>query len=193
MKRNPHSRTSRHARVYIATALATVLLAAGSTGSARAMGNSESVFVSGNSTFSDCGLEGSDLALQMTGDLQGCWSVFVESSSCKELGDFALYQERGREVFVGTLHGKQGRFRTTYTLDGAYEKGFCQSLDFSRQVAGGCTHQVYGRSGVFRKAGGLITFFDVVAGITSDPVTGEFAPGTGASNFLYFGRIHLDD
>jgi hypothetical protein len=128
----------------------------------------------------------------MSGDLQGCLSVFVQGFSCRELGDFDLYSERGQEVFVGTFRGQQGRFRTTYTVEGAYAKGFCQSFDFSVQVAGGCSHKVHGRSGVFREAEGLLTFLDVVANVTGDPVTGAFTPGTGANNFLYYGRISLD-
>ncbi len=193
MKHNPHGASWRHSRVPIASVVASMLLAGGS--SALASGNdgsASSIFVSGNSTISDCGLEGSDLALNMTGDLEGCLSVFVKDFSCRELGDFDLYFERGQEVFVGTLHGKQGRFRTTYTLDAAYAKGFCQSFDFSLQLAGGCSHKVHGRSGIFKKAEGVITFLDVVANVTGDPVTGEFTAGTGANNFLYSGRIHLD-
>ncbi len=89
------------------------------------------------------------------------------------------------------MHGKQGRFGTSYTVESAYAKGFCQSFDFSLQVAGGCSHKVHGRSGVFRRADGLLTFLDVIAGLTGDPVTGAFTPGTGANNFLYFGRIRL--
>jgi len=193
MKSNTHGTTWHLSRVPIASALVAMLLAAGSTAIASASnGSGNGVYVSGNSTFSDCGLEGSDLALTMTGDLEGCLSVFVDGFSCKELGDFDLYSERGREVFVGTLHGKQGRFRTTYTAEGAYAKGFCQSFDFSLQVSGGCSHRVHGRSGVFREAEGLLTFLDVITGLTGDPVTGAFTPGTGANNFLYFGRIRLD-
>jgi hypothetical protein len=188
MKCHSHGATRRLSRAPIASVLAALLLAGGNPASASGNG----VFVSGNSTFSDCGLEGSDLALAMTGDLQGCLSVFVQGFSCRQLGDFDLYSERGQEVFVGTFRGRQGRFRTTYTVEGAYAKGFCESFDFSVQVAGGCSHKVHGRNGVFRNAEGLLTFLDVVANVTGDPVTGAFTPGTGANNFLYYGRIHLD-
>ncbi|MGH8134985.1 MAG: hypothetical protein ACRER4_01460 [Steroidobacteraceae bacterium] len=193
MKSNSQVTVWNVSRVPIASVLFAMLLAGGS--SALASGNDgsgHSVYVSGNSTYSDCGLVGSDLAITMTGDLEGCLSVFVQGFSCRELGDFALYSERGQEVFVGTLRGKQGRFRTSYTVEGAYAKGFCQSFDFSLQLAGGCSHKVYGRSGVFKEAEGLLSFLDVVAGVTGDPVTGAFTPGTGANNFLYFGSIRLD-
>lgn len=151
------------------------------------------VFVSGNSTFSDCGIEGSDFAYLMTGDLEGCLSVFVEGFRCNDLEDFDKYFERGRKVFIGKLRGKQGRFTTTYKFDAAFANGFCESFDFSLEVGGGGISKVTGRSGVFEGAEGVIKFIDVITNVTGDPVTGEFTAGSGANNFLYSGRIHLVD
>jgi hypothetical protein len=189
MKTKAYDSTGRRARAVIAGAVATVLLAGGTTAGAT---GDRSVFVSGNSTYSDCGIQGSDLALAMTGDLEGCWSIFVEGFECKALGDFDLYFERGREVFVGSLRGKQGRFATDYTLEAAMARGFCDSFDFALEVAGGCSHKIHGRSGVFEGARGLIKFLDVITGVTGDPVTGAYSAGTGGNNFLYYGRINLD-
>ena len=189
MKTKTYSSFGRRARVLIAGGLATVMLAGGNA--AAATGGS-GVFVSGNSTYSDCGIQGSDLALAMTGDLEGCWSIFVEGFECKALGDFDLYIERGREVFVGSLRGKKGRFATDYTVEAAMAKGFCESFDFTLEVAGGCNHKIHGRSGVFEGAKGLIKFLDVISGVTGDPVTGAYNAGTGPNNFLYYGRINLD-
>lgn len=189
MKNNARGTNLRSARPLSASVLAVVVLASGSA--ALADGN-RTTFVSGNSTYSDCGLAGSDLALSMTGDLEGCWSVFVEGFKCRELDGFDLYLENGREVFVGTLRGKRGRFATAYTLDAVMAKGFCQSFDFSLEVAGGCNHKIHGRSGVFEGSSGLIKFLDVIAGVTGDPVTGAFNAGTGPNNFPYYGRITLD-
>jgi len=196
---NVRGKSFRSARVLIAIALASVMLAGGSAalaggdkvggGAASAGGHKKPVFVSGNSTASDCGLPGSDWAISLTGDLKGCWSAYIQDYRCKELQDYALYFEEGREVFVGKFRGKQGRFRTTYTLEAAYAKGLCQSFDFTTQVGGGCTHRVFGGSRVFADAKGLIKFIDVVTGVTGDPVTGEFDAGTGGNNFLYYGRI----
>jgi hypothetical protein len=177
------------ARVLIASALATAML--GSSGVAQATGGG--VFVSGNSTYSDCGVEGSDLALAMTGDLEGCWSVFVEGFKCVELTDFDLYYENGRELFVGKLRGEQGRFRTSYTLEAAMAKGFCKSFDFTLEVAGGCDHRISGRTGVFEGARGRIKFLDVITGVTGDPTTGSYTAGTGGNNFLYYGRIDFNN
>ena len=189
MKNKTHRTTRRTARISGAGVLAVAVLA---SGSAALADGSRTTFVSGNSTYSDCGLAGSDLALAMTGDLEGCWSVFVEGFKCKELDGFDLYLENGREVFVGTLRGKQGRFATDYTLDAVMAKGFCKSFDFSLEVAGGCNHKIHGRSGVFEGANGLLKFLDVIAGVTGDPVTGAFNAGTGPNNFPYYGRITLD-
>jgi hypothetical protein len=189
MKTNVRGIPFRSARVLIAIALASTMLA-GST--ALAGGDKKPVFVSGNSTASDCGRPGSDFALLLTGDLEGCWSGFVQDYKCKELQDYALYLEKGREVFVGKFRGNQGTFRTTYTFEGAYAKGTCQSLDFTQEVGGGCTHKVIGGTRVFAGAKGLIKFIDVIAGVTGDPTTGEYQAGTGANNFLYYGRIQFD-
>lgn len=169
-------------------ALATLL----ASGSAALASDDKNVFVSGNSTISDCGVEGSDYAILLSGDLEGCLSTFVQRFSCKELAAYDLYLEKGREVFIGTLHGKQGTFTTDYTFDGAYAKGFCQSFDTSLEVGGGCIHTIQRGRGAFKKAEGVITFIDVIAGVTGDPVTGAFAAGTGGNNFLYYARLHLD-
>ena len=108
------------------------------------------------------------------------------------MADYDLYLEEGREVFVGEFRGKQGKFKTTYTFEGAYAKGFCQSLDPTLEVGGGCNHRLTRGSGVFANAEGLIKFIDVIAGVTGDSTTGEFQAGTGGNNFLYYGRIGPD-
>ena len=202
MKNNVRGTSFRGARVLIAIALASMMLVGGSAAlaggdkaggnAALAGGDKKPVFVSGNSTASDCGLPGSDWAISLTGDLEGCWSSFIEDDQCKELQDYDLYIEKGREVFVGKFRGEQGRFRTTYTFEAAYAKGVCQSGDFTLEVGGGCKHKVIGGSGVFADAEGLIKFIDVITGVTGDPTTGEFQAGTGGNNFLYYGRIDFD-
>jgi hypothetical protein len=202
MKSKVRGASFRSPRVLIAIAVASVMLAGGSAAlaggdeagdsAASAGRDKKPVFVSGNSTASDCGLPGSDYALSLSGDLEGCWSGFIQGYKCKELADYDLWLEKGREVFVGEFRGKQGRFRTTYTFEGAYAKGVCESLDFTLEVGGGCRHKVIGGSGVFADAKGLIKYIDVIAGVTGDPTTGEFQAGTGANNYLYHGRIDFD-
>jgi hypothetical protein len=168
--------------------LASTMLAAGNA--AWATGNSTAI--SGNSTFSDCGKAGSDFALLMTGDLEGCLSIFVQGYTCTEKPDFDHYTERGWESFVGTLRGKRGGFTTHYTVDAAYAKGFCKSFDYSLELSGSCIHKITGKWGRFEGAEGVFTLFDVITNVTGDPVTGAFQAGSGANNFLYNGRINFD-
>jgi hypothetical protein len=186
MSKRIHGMISIGTRIFLAAAFATTSLAGGSAAPAH---NDKEIAITGNSTFSDCGAAGSDLALLMTGDLKGCLSVFIQSYTCDELPDFDHYTERGRESFVGTWRGKQGRFATRYTVDAAYGKGFCQSLDYTLELSGSCTHHIDGRSGVFAEADGVFTLFDVITNVTGDPLTGSFTPGSGANNFLYYGSI----
>jgi hypothetical protein len=189
MKNNAHGRTARGAAFLVAGAVSAVIMASGNVALAADGGR----VISGNSVFSDCGVDGSDIALQFTGDLEGCLSIFVQGYSCRELNGFAHYKERGREAFKGTWRNGHGRFTTKYTVDAAYAQGFCTSFDFSQQLSGGCTHHITGRSGVFADTEGVFTMFDVITNITGDPVTGAFAPGSGGNNFLYSGRIRPVD
>jgi hypothetical protein len=154
-------------------------------------GHGKHAFVSGNSALSDCGLPDSDYALALTGDLDGCWSTFIHDFKCKELADFDLYFEEGRETFVGTYGGAHGRFKTHYTFEGAYAPGFCQSGDGTLEVGGGCRHEITGKSGAFADAEGLVRFIDVIAGVTGDPTTGEYQAGIGGNNFVYYGHLRF--
>lgn len=214
MKNDVHGTSFRSARIVIAMALVAMMLVGGGTAlaggnqadgsaalargdtadgsAALAGGKRRSVFVSGNSTASDCGRPGSDYALKLTGDLRGCWSGFIRGVRCLSLDGYDLYFEKGREIFIGKFHGKRGAFTTTYTFDGVYAKGFCQSFDPTLEVAGGCIHPIKAGNRVFAKVGGVIKFLDVIAGVTGDPSTGEFQAGTGANNFVYYGRLNFD-
>lgn len=148
----------------------------------------ETVQVSGNAVPSECNDGRGAGAIELTGDLEGCLTFFPKDFTCEELNGFALYNERGREVFEGSLNGESGKFRTKYTLEATYTQGSCAAFDaggfpFLNQLTGGCDHFVKGRNGVFDDARGLITFHDVIP-----------EPGvSGASNFLYSGHIDLDD
>jgi len=186
MENNVHATTWRKAGYLVAGALSTLIMASGNVALATGDGSTR---ISGNSTFADCGVDGSDFGILMTGDLQGCLSIFVKGYSCREVNGFAHYTERGREAFVGSLRGKHGRFTTNYTVDAAYASGFCDSLDFSLELSGSCIHHIHGKTGVFADREGVFTLFDVITNVTGDPVTGAFAAGSGANNFLYFGRI----
>jgi hypothetical protein len=133
--------------------------------------------VSGDSVFSDCG----DFAIEMTGDLNGCLEIFPERYTCEELDGFALYREWGEEQFRDD--DGESSFRTKYDLEAAFTQGFCESFDFSTQLAGGCNHKVFSGEGKFRGSNGLITLLDIIP-----------EPGvSGASNFLYHGAVKISD
>jgi hypothetical protein len=191
MKTGKYTTFWRASKAPITAVLASILLAAGGIASAGGS-RGETVFVSGNSIPSyTCGQEGSDFALQMWGDLEGCLSVWVEGFKCDALGEYDLYRERGREVFVGSMRGEEGTFKTNYTFEAAYAKGYCETFDFSLEVGGGCTHVVRGKSGVFDRAFGVIKFIDVITNVTGDYTTGSFAAGNGINNLLYYGHIRV--
>ena len=190
MNSDSYGKCRRGARALAAGAISTVIMASGNV--ALATGDGSRV-ISGNSVFSDCGVDGSDVALLLTGDLEGCLSIFVQDYSCRELNGFAHYKETGREAFTGTWRGGKGRFTTKYTINAAYAQGFCTSFDFSLELSGSCRHHITGRSGVFQDTVGVFTMFDVITNVTGDPVTGEFAAGSGGNNFLYSGRIRPVD
>ena len=190
MSNNIHGTTRCGARALLAVAIATVTLASGSAAVAHGDRN---IAINGNSVFSDCGAAGADFALAMTGDLKGCLSIFIQNITCTELRDFDHYVERGREAFDGTWRGKKGKFSTKYTVDAAYDKGFCQSLDYTLELSGSCIHHIDGRSGAFAGAEGVFKLFDVVTNVTGDPVTGTFKAGSGGNNFLYYGSIRTGD
>jgi hypothetical protein len=102
---------------------------------------------------------GSDYAVVMTGNLQGCHYTFVETSVCSPGGG---YVETGHEVFVGQYNGEAGTFKTTYRFTAKYNN--CN--DFV-EVAGRCQHPIIVDSGtgVFEGMTGRLDLRDdVVAG-----------------------------
>ena len=105
---------------------------------------------------------GSDFALIMTGDLEGCHYVFVETSVCSPGG---TYRETGTETFVGRYDGAPGTFRTTYLFTAKY----ADCANMIGEVVGRCQHPLTAGSGtgVFEGATGRFDMKD-------DVVTGSF-------------------
>lgn len=140
--------------------------------------------ISGTATLSDCnGNEGVG-GLAFEGDLEGCLSFNPRFYECTELNGFALYEERGTEIFRGTYKGARGVFRTTYTLAATYEAGSCAGFDagnppYGSQLTGGCDHAIIGTRGVFQGLSGNFNIFDII----DDPGT------SGATSFLWAGYI----
>ena len=99
--------------------------------------------------------QGSSYSLTMTGDLEGCHYIFIETATCAAGG---AYRERGTETFVGAYGGTTGTFRTTYLFTGTYED--CPTL--TGEIVGRCQHPIVAGSGegVFEGVTGRLDFKD---------------------------------
>jgi hypothetical protein len=111
--------------------------------------------------------------LVMTGSLEGCW--YTKILTTKDNGaPSGIYQERGEEVFVGSLDGGPvGTFTTTYKFTSKWDP----DASTGSEVHGRCQHPIVADSGTggFAGATGRVDFKDEVT-------TGEF---------LYRGHISL--
>jgi hypothetical protein len=101
--------------------------------------------------------QGSSYVLTMTGDLEGCHYVFVETASCSAGG---AYSETGTETFVGLYNGGPGTFKTTYLFTATYKD--CANL--VGEIAGRCQHPLVAGSGegVFEGVTGRLDMQDDV-------------------------------
>lgn len=102
----------------------------------------------------DSGSVGADFALIMTGDLEGCLYVFVETAEYTPSG---TYMETGTELFVGA----DGSFATDYRFEAKYE----DPANLIGEIFGRCQHKIVEGSGtgVFDGVGGRIDFRDDIA------------------------------
>jgi hypothetical protein len=111
--------------------------------------------------------------LVMTGSLEGCW--YTKIVTAKDNGTSSgVYQERGEEVFVGSLDdGPEGTFATTYKFTSKWDP----DVSTGSEVRGRCQHPIVAGSGTdgFEAATGRVDFKDDVA----------------AGEFLYRGHISL--
>lgn len=157
--------------------------------SAKNGGGGTRTTISGDAVPSLCNDGAGVGAIELTGDLEGCLIFFPTAAECTELNGFALYEERGKEEFIGSYQGEDGTFRTRYTLAATYAEGSCAAIDaalageadfpFDKQLTGGCDHRIKGKTGAFKGLNGLITFHDIIP-----------EPGvSGASNFFYEGYL----
>ena len=105
--------------------------------------------------------EGADYALHLTGDLEGCVFVYVESYECSPSG---TYRESGREYFVGTYNGEAGTFWTTYNFSGKYEGCSDEGFFLGAEIFGRCQHPITKQTGtgVFEGVTGRLDFKDDV-------------------------------
>ena len=112
---------------------------------------------------------GATYILSMTGSLNGCQYVFVETSKCSAGG---AYYEAGTETFVGTYDGQPGMFRTNYVFTGKYAD--CAAL--AGEVEGRCQHPFIDGSGK-----------GVFDGIKEARI--DMRDDIGAGNFPYRGHL----
>ena len=110
--------------------------------------------------------------LVMTGSLEGCW--YTKILTTKDNGaPSGIYQERGEEVFVGSLNGgPAGTFATTYK----FTCGIRMYLPARRSTDAASTRSLTAAAPVAAGATGQVDFKDEVT-------TGEF---------LYRGHITRD-
>jgi hypothetical protein len=142
-------------------------------------------FYAGPSDCNDPEGEGSTYDLIMTGDLEGCHYVFVETGVCSAGG---AYRETGTETFVGAYNGTTGTFRTTYLFTGRYTD--CATL--TGEVVGRCQHPIVAGSGegVFEGVSGRLDMKDDIE-LGNFPYRGHFRWATSdlrASSSTAFSR-----
>ena len=97
-------------------------------------------FFAGDGVCIDPESNGSDFALTMTGDLEGCLYVFGATFECSPSG---TYRETGTEIFVGEYNGMDGTFGTTYLFTA--KLGECP--DLATEIWGRCQHPIVAGSG----------------------------------------------
>ena len=124
-----------------------------------------------------------DLTISLTeGNLRGCWYTLIEDTkySPNEDAEPFVYQERGREVFIGELWDGdekvgEGTFETTYKFTGKYA-----DVSFLEEIHGRCQHPLVNGTGtgVFENATGRVDFKDdVETGILN--YRGHIKPSNG--------------
>jgi hypothetical protein len=113
---------------------------------------------------------GAAFALKLTGDLEGCHYVFVETATCLPSG---TYRETGTEIYVGSgSEGDDGMFHTTYQFEAKYKD--C-STGLVEEIHGRCQHPIVAGTGTGDYEG----------------VTGrlDFKDDIDAGNFPYRGHL----
>lgn len=110
--------------------------------------------------------QGADLVLRMTGDLQGCHYIFIESTVCAPSGAFRL---TGNEVFVSQANSNDS-FRTKINFEGKYK-----DCNPAVEIFGRCQHPIIEGSGkgIFEGVTGRLDFKDNVED-ASFPYRGHF-------------------
>lgn len=163
--------TSRLVRALVATSVLAATALYGIASPAAAGGATQ---ISGTANFADdddCGdpppgfADFDDFTLVLSGDLEGCWYTSIDSS--KDNGaPSGVYQERGREVFVGTINGGEvGTFATEYHFTSKWDPDVGTGLE----VHGRCQHPIVEGLGNFTGLSGRLDFKDDVDFVPPEP------------------------
>ena len=162
----------RRSCAYITRAIAALIIASSLAAAGPSFATGMTTTVSGDSKPSECGsAKKPSYSLELSGSLEGCWSVFVAHFNCQEMNGFSLYTEIGREEFAGKLDGKNSNFDTQYTFTGIFPTGSCPEPVAEKEVVGGCVHYITGKGLV-----GVMRFYDVMQ-------------GNGAPHYFYEGTL----
>ena len=105
--------------------------------------------------------QGATFAVTMTGDLEGCFYIFIDEYECSPSG---TYREEGREFFVGTYNGEVGSFWTTYKFEAKFEGCAEDGSYLGAEILGRCQHPIVEGSGegVFEGVSGRLDMKDNV-------------------------------
>jgi hypothetical protein len=104
-----------------------------------------------NGECDDIGFEDSDFAAILTGDLEGCFYVFVETMECRPSG---TYFETGIDIYVDD----KGTFVTPYHFTAKYE----DCPNWAGEKFGRCHHPIEQGTGVYEGVTGRLEFRDDV-------------------------------
>lgn len=106
-----------------------------------------------------------DFTQVITGSLDGCWYTNIETTRNNGVPS-GVYQETGREIFVGSLDGGPvGTFTTTYRFESKWDP----DVATGSEVHGRCQHPIVAGSGTggLQHVTGRVDFKDEVT-------TGQF-------------------
>ncbi len=137
-------RVKKLLRVTIMAAVMSLLTFIGSVAPASAGGATQ---ISGFADLSGAGCDAGfgDFAIGLSGDLEGCNYVTVETSVCSPSG---TYRETGTEYYVITEGDWEGTFSTTYVFTAKFES--CDEelgIPTGAEIFGRCQHPIVAGSG----------------------------------------------
>jgi hypothetical protein len=145
------------------TIMAAVMILITFIGSVAPAGAGGATQISGFADLTGAGCDpGSDqIAIGLTGDLEGCNYVTIETSECSPSG---TYRERGKEFYVIVEDGKEvGTFSTTYLFTAKFESCDVElGIPTGPEIFGRCQHPIVAGSGtgIFEGVTGRLDYKD---------------------------------